>query len=369
MFEARPTPAHRRTRALPIIRARSSVAGRTSVRFLDGDGQPSLVDLVYGDGRVRRVHELPWRPNLLLNTGLDYLCATAGTNSVGDLMRERLAVGTGSTAPSASQIALAAEAQDASTSGTGAVSVANVVGSNLVEAVGVSRRVTMTANRNLTEYGFRAASGDIRIRELFRDELGDPVTISMLSGKTIEVNHQLIYTLPLSGMLATFDIDELDAGDNLVSSTSYDVEAGFMRNTGLSLNLGARAWAEPGRTGGQTNGVTLYRVTSAVTFPYNFTGGSLTDLANAIQFGSRTLTPETYSAGTFKRVRTITIETDAGSGNGVYYGIAFGISASSSAGSPRLLSGFGIRFDDPTTFTKLATHTLTLGVEMAVARS
>src|SRR5690606_34207051 len=115
--------------------------------------------------------------------------------------RRYLAVGTGSTAPDVTDDVLDNEVQRANSDGGFGIG-ANSAGLDdtldlwWYESL-VRRVVTMSDDRNLTEYGFSAAASvAINIRELLRDELGDPITVSLLTGKSLRVDHTIRVEMP-----------------------------------------------------------------------------------------------------------------------------------------------------------------------------
>jgi hypothetical protein len=90
------------------------------------------------------------------------------------------------------------------------------------------RVVQMTAPRNLTEFGLSRhelpASGPLHIRELFRDEFGDPATVSLIANKYIRLDHTMIGELPIPSdfIVGTMDVQEYDAANALVFDETFD---------------------------------------------------------------------------------------------------------------------------------------------------
>jgi hypothetical protein len=139
------------------------------------------VDAKRPDGSVREV--LDWFPNLILNTGLDYL--GSGNGYLGHCK-----VGDGTSTPVVTQTTL--DSQKASTNTT----FASDLNSASVAApwYGFYRRffefAVGTAAGNLTELGFGPSSGPLFSRTLFKDGSGNPVTIVILSDEILQVTYE-----------------------------------------------------------------------------------------------------------------------------------------------------------------------------------
>ena len=341
MYEPRPPAPHRRRTVVPVVRAPTiAVRGFVSVRFLDGDGRtPILVDAIDRHGEIRRVHELAERPNLFTNGGMDALHDTAQS-----LLRATLRVGTGTAPPAFGDTTLEAEAQNGTTVGT-----ATGPGTTTTEEVwtnrnNLARRIVMTADRNLTEFGFGTPSV-LSVRNLFRDEFGDPVTVSLLTDKIIEVVHRLETDFPRYGLGSALDWQERDAANNVTSTTTVDINAGFAAHSTQSM--------EPILIRGSAFTVGVYGSGLAP---------STAAPANAIHLGGapgRVADP--YVTGSYQW------ETSGGTlpvttGNQTWFGGFMGVRNHS---NNRWRGGLGYFFQDPVTddpvgFPKLSTHTLTL---------
>jgi len=325
------------------------------------------------------------QPNLITDLGLDRIVEqdvleTNLSNSItaGRMWRRRLAVGTGSTAPDVTDTTLNAEVQRDATSGTfsaGSAVAELDTGDNVWRAtVLVTRLVTMTADRNLTEWGFaQNTSGDIVIRELFRDDVGDPVTISLLDGKSIKLDHTLTIELPApaAGNTATIGLDEYDAGNNLVASTPYDIVHGGVASSLTSGNILGSQWT----TGGGvflawnpygTGGASLTRIAVAKTYAPSPASGLSTDFEPSDSTSTKiaSFTNEAYTSGNHELVRRATFPT--GAGNAAWYG--FGATASYSSEQYRR-EGWWVLFDSPATYTKASTDTLRVGLKSTWARA
>lgn len=343
-------------------------------RALDGDGKPTLVDVVDRHGNVRRQHEGAWRPNLITDAGLDDWGTEWGysDNAVRD-SRDYLRVGTGSTEPAYSDTALDSEVQVSSTNGEESAQANTTIDSSLIALRYVaSKRVTLNADRNLTEYGLSGGSAtDLFVRELFRDELGDPVTISLLNGKILEVNHELAIDLPRSGIAGEVDIEEYDAANVLQSTTTYDLELGWVPRTS-TVETGLLGLITPATAKAASNYVGYYALASGFSFPAAFSGTFGTSIGFTLDsWSSGAMTLSTYTPGSYTRSKTKVIPTTEL--NGIAYGFMIAFASSQSSGNMRSINGLAMRFDTsggrPGTFEKLATNTLKIGYTLTWARA
>jgi len=129
--------------------------------------------------------------NLITDVGLD---ALAGGTGIGNLINY-LAVGTGSSEPNYTDTTLDAEIARTNSNG-GFADLNEMVGSgNLVEYWRRIRTRVFTeaqANGNLAELGFfsAASGGTMWNRQLFRDELGQPTTITKTSEDQLRVTYE-----------------------------------------------------------------------------------------------------------------------------------------------------------------------------------
>ena len=334
-----------------LFHATARLKGWYQWRAYDKGGRPILVDVLDRHGQLKaRRHAGPVMPNLILDNGIDWLFTETG--SMGN-WRQTLVVGTGSAAPDVTDAALGSAV---STTAHGGESVSNTggdVGDNYVYSSEVIRRRELTTAENLTEFGFNTSSAVVlSIRELFRDELGDPITLSgMQPGNIIEVKHTLDITAPRKGVEGQFDIEERDAANTLVDTVSYDIEGGFYaRAAGRDMFVNfIRAWPN--------SGFTLTYFASAFDLPtLGASGGSgTTNMAT---------TRSTYTAGTFQVDRDI--RPSLNQVNGVWYGFSYASYITSDSNGA---AGYNVKLVTPTTFEKLDTHTMSLAFRHSLARA
>ena len=348
MFIARPLRPGFETRKRLLLTARHTIRGEYSARFLNPDGSPTLADITRSDGHERRSHELALRKNLITNAWLDGMASYPA-----DTLRGWLRVGTGSGTPAVTDISLDAEVEagdETPSTGTDRV-VSSIEADEFYEvAITRSRRATMTESRNLTEFGLsRLADSDLNVRNLFRDETDTPVTISLLAGKMIEVKHTVYYKYPRFGVLDSLTVEERDATDTLVSTTTYDCELGYFASSGHTLT----AFDSPSMVSGLGNWNYGYRTTDA-----GAQGTSVMSAATilaGVGVGVQMFPDAGYVAGThyLDSLATTALVTQ---GNATYTMI----SVFRGTLGPFNGSGLGARFLNPGTFQKLSTHELAL---------
>lgn len=199
------TPAEAIARA--TIRPRAAPTARPSV----GVGGWLRWQLIDRAGRVTRQGE---QHNLVLDT---YLNAIASSST--PLMRQQsaaslvshnfayAAVGTGSVEPDPSDTSLGSEVARSNTNAPIAETWTRT-SNGVYENVIVKEFDFADGNGNLTEWGMApAATGDVYIRELFRDEVGDPTVITKTSSEKLWLTYTFTLTLsPVTPTAASFDI-------------------------------------------------------------------------------------------------------------------------------------------------------------------
>lgn len=170
------------------------------------------------------------QPNLLTDFALDEF------GSYGTSFRAYGAIGTGSSEPDVSDTGLDAEVQSKSgtASGSDSYTLDLTAGVETWESSYQYVFVIAAAN-NLTEFGMRRTSSNtanLCVRELFRDELGDPVVISVLPNDELTVVHTFVYTYgPLGTNLPySLNIAEVDRNGNPVTTHTVSGWASVVGN-------------------------------------------------------------------------------------------------------------------------------------------
>lgn len=383
-----------RTEGGLIIPLHATLRGSVRWQTLDERGVPEIPrnESGFALGPIDGVEQ----PNLITDVGLDSIAAynLFGTlTSVTTGWRHTLAIGTSSVAPDVTDTALGAEVQRGA--GIGSYpEPSDLIAGGLDDDrdvwyvdSGTRRLITMTADRNLTEFGFfpgTLGAGNCAIRELFRDGGGSPVTISLLNGKQILVTHNLRVELPApaAGLSGSFDIDEYDAANALIASTSYTWTGGWYidslasspnRVSGNSTNTAGSFIAQqpnifgiwqPGGT--VDNEIGVCRMPSDKAYARilgGFASGD-TDPSNTTGTLPSTFSWSGYTAGTYQRLRRSTVPT--ASLNGAWYGWILRGSGSSARSE---YCGFMVNFGAPSTYTKASTDTLRVGLLSTWARA
>lgn len=303
--------------------------------------------------------------NLITDHGMNRLAVlnlfdfSVGTASS---WRRRLAVGTGTALPAVTDTALQAEVQRDATSGTFPTGSntfrLDTVANNWVSNSMVTRIVTMTADRNLTEYGFAQDTvADIHIRERLRDAGGTPTTVTLLSGRSLRVDHTAAITIaaPAAGHTGTINIQEFDAANALVSTTAYSILFGLWvesvtDNSDALMGLFTECWnPSVDRTADNVRGLGPVTLTTYAR-----------ELARQTLAAPRAaITVEPYVGGSLQRVKRGLIATGSFNQAWAQYTMAF-------EGVGR--AGLYVRFTSPASFTKANTHTLRCGMISTWAR-
>lgn len=186
------------TPAEAIARARIRPRNAPRVRMHAGMEGRIRWGLIDRSGREVRGGE---QHNLLLDSFLDYIATSThpvgftGYNWTTNLIQESFdycAVGTGSAEPDVTDTALGSEVARTGT----ALGTTNARTSNGVYEVSDTYEFDFAeANGNLTEWGMAPEStGGLHVRELFRDEVGDPVTVT----KTSDYKLRVVYTFTVT---------------------------------------------------------------------------------------------------------------------------------------------------------------------------
>ena len=175
--------------------------------------------------------------NLITNYGLDAFGSTSFMPVCG--------VGTGNTAPAVGNITL----QSQSMLSTSTLNLTNAVNaSSPYETTGSTtyRFPAAASNINIAEVGVginNAGALNCFSRELIRDGLGNPTTISLLTNEILDVTYQLKYYPPLADVTGTITL-----GGSNYSYTVRAARCGAGPNTGdtwtafTTNNAGAPRW-------------------------------------------------------------------------------------------------------------------------------
>ena len=374
-----------RRKAHFILPIHANLRGEVRWQTLDERGVPEIPRNPGGFavGPIEGVTQ----PNLITNLGLNNIAtqeiryANHNFLATGILpWRRWLAVGTGSVTPAFTNTKLANEAQrELNNSGPFSDGTwwSELRGDPDPEVLRMSasmnRVCVMTAARNLTEFALGHSTNttdpdpeehflEANIRELFRDEHGTPITISLIGGKTIAVLHtlQVDLPMPIDGTPGVVNIEEYDAADNLAATTPYDIVYGLITHDGS--HAGSRAntfdhWQPCRQTTRPMNfhrSIGLSAIAVPLTFSRTgmFTSGtqllpaSTTPTAADVGGSDYLCERAPYNPGTYTRVKTVGLGPNIAVGD--WYGwLQRGLVEGAQNNG---YSGFAVVFTNPATF-------------------
>jgi len=348
-----------------LLPVSATLKGRVRWQVLDERGLPEVPRSPSGFALAPA--EGVEQPNLITDLGLDQIAAfdCFGTSPDSSATwRRYLAVGTGSTVPANGDTTLAAEVQRANSSGSfssGTTTYELDTDDNVWRATSlVTRIVTMTEDRNLAEFGLSpASSAAVGIRELLRDSEGDPITVSLLNGKTLRVDHTLTIELPapVAGTPATINVNQYDAGNNLVGSTPYDVvHGGYVRNSANEERLA--------RLFGVWNPAPNHSYSSPQNCFHDSSPAAYSRTTSNSGSAASTPVQETYVSGSRQRIKRATFA--AGTAVGPIYGFRFRINTEAQNAWD---AGWRVVFSSPASYVKANTDTLRVGIVSTWARA
>jgi hypothetical protein len=355
----------RRTPSGLIVPMHAKLRGELRWQVLDERGVPEIPRDPFG--RPIATAEGVRQHNLITNDGLDRLAAISCLSNSTTGFRGRLAVGTGSVAPAFTDTALDNEVQrDNDTGGIASTTLSETDTTNDVwrRSFTTTRVVTMSADRNLTEFGLSeydsAGGGPLNIRELFRDGVGDPITISLLNGKKIRVDHTFMVELPRPAdfYVGTMGIEEYDAGNNLVLDTTFDTYW-TPASGGAEAAQWLADWWNPQAAAGTVNGlgtlIPSFDLDTSWSLSTYRVGGAGGDTGTA-------LANQAYVPGSHERLRRATIPTS--NDNGTWVGVLFYTSGTGGRNGT-----MAVNFDNSDSFVKDDTKTVRVGMLSSWSRA
>ena len=336
------------------LEVKAKLEGWVRWQVLDEHDQPVPVTLEGGREEWGGV----WHHNLITNRGMDLFATETFSSTSG--WRRYSQIGEGSAAPANTDTTLGALVQSTfDDGGFGNEQVTALQSGELVYEFTQRHLHTLSANRNLTEYGYApdTTSGNTVIRELFRDAQGNPITLSVLAGKKVRIDHKLVVRAPFTVAPATVYIDEYDAANALTNTRTYPAQAYAYSSSSSFQNSVVSTVFAPNQNGFAAKIIGLLSNDA----PDTNSGVSFSSRPSSSATSSTRWTLEPYINGSFKRHKTLLVsESDL---NGDLYGLACSFSGTSSSAY-----GYAFKFDNNAKFTKQNTHTFTFGIEVSWAR-
>lgn len=222
------------------------------------------------------------------------------------------------------------------------------------------RQVELSTNMNINGFGLGASdTTDASIIENLRDSSGNPITVSLLAGKAVRVDHVLEFRFPRAAATVQVSIDEYDAANQLVGTTTHEADLWLAPQSLSDGNIqGAFRAINP-------SSFNIVTSTSNINFVARFLG-SRPFTPGEISSGTPSYTPSanslsdhfgSYTPGARRRTKALTAA--AAYANGDVYGVLFRSSRTSQFGALIL------QFREGEQLVKESSHTLTLGFEIS----
>jgi hypothetical protein len=290
--------------------------------------------------------------NLFLDSGLEEFANIANgsaTTAPWDTIFNKCSVGTSSTDPDVTQTSLVAELATTTTKfGTPAWSRP----SNGLYRVAITYEFSYgAANGNLTEWGIKTSGNILVVRELFRDEFGDPVTVTKTSDFLLRLTYTFEIALsPVTATAASFTITNV----GVVNGDYMWVGATAPSGTGSAADLAVFGYlASGGVNAGGGNGTVALAdgAHSLVYTAINQPGGTTTSSTNRASSVSNTA----YTAASHARTVNAYWSTARGNFTIAQININGSINPGSAVGP-----GFVFVIDVADRFAKTADYTLSL---------
>ena len=218
------------------------------------------LEIVRPGGIIRRTLSFP---NIITNAGLDAIGngAGGGGDNIVDLLHH-CAVGTSNTAPAATDTALGTQ-EGSRTTGNGGFADAAAIGAGNAFWEFTRTRVFLEGTVdgvNLAEVGFfqNASGGPMWMRQLIKDDMGTPTTISLASDEQLRVIYKYrIYpnttvassTVTIDSVSTDIDVRAHDIDSADVWGTDFIGSDGMLEQLGVwTTGLGASAQAYEANT-------------------------------------------------------------------------------------------------------------------------
>ena len=365
------------------------VRGRIVWRAYDPQGRPLLVRSRDARGRERYIGGGE-QSNLITDNGMNALAGSWAngygvwlantTSTVAENIRRYARFGTGSSAPSVTDSTL--DAQVLASNSSGSFAAFDLEGEGVENdwwhARYMYRRLAQAASSvNLTEFGlsYSESDSDLAIRELFRDEFGDPITLTIPEGAFIRLDHWLELQLDLSESTGTLTIEEYDILGALVTTHDIDYAAKWWTaaSGADSDNIKTRhitaALEGAGNTSAAVTGVhsaRCYRASSLnPALPSTFAGSTGVAWASLVTQSGITTDHPSYVAGSHEIARRFVFDAAIQNGDWTGYGRGRGTLVQTT----QVGGGLLIAFRNSGVHVKEDTHQLTWEHRFSWARA
>lgn len=223
------------------------------------------------------------------------------------------------------------------------------------------RQVELSAASNVNGFGLgpnqQWGRVDAAIIECIRDASGNPITVSLLAGKAVRVDHELTMRYPRASKQVTVQIDEYDAGNQLIGTSEHvaDLWGAPSNLTNLFGDaLLSVLWPGNLNINSTTVGYASRFLASRFFTPGDLTSGNPNYAPNSSQ---QAFALSDYTARSRRRTKTMTAA--AAHANGNVHGAMFRNGSSSS------IAALVLQFQEGEAMVKESSHTLTLGFEVS----
>lgn len=231
----------------------------------------------------------------------------------------------------------------------------------------MSKIVTLDQNRNISGIGLGNITNNAFVVECIRDGSGNPITVSMLSGKAVRVDHEMIFRFPRASKFVELVIQEYDAGNQYIGETVVDADMwAFVSADNMSAHQSLWLGSAPTLMPYGIESIAAMRcglLSAALYTPgdnlINPRGAQMLETGNPPSNAGNVVHMGVYVAGQRRRTKEQTL--GAARQNGAAHGFVLTNTLSSAGFS----AGMIVQFRNGATFTKADTHTLRVGYEVS----
>jgi len=180
-------------------------------------------------------------------------------------------------------------------------------GNDLVYECTIPTVITLNNNQNLTGFRFGpSTTNSAHIIENFRDVSGNPITVSILAGKKVRVDHKLQLRIASVAQPANINLLDYDAANNLINTIPLTAQ---YKARWPSPNIGL--FTSPLNPAGNFGNVSLAANTETL------------DSINWTRVNC-SLQLDSYTLGSFQRKKIITVAESDGNGTWIGFSLEYG---------------------------------------------